>query len=202
MKPTWGSWLRRTLLTGFFIIAPISLSFMLLAWLVAVIDGALAPLLSFLGRPIPGLGILTGAILVLGAGVLGNNIFGRRLLEFAEDFLLKIPVFNWLYRTIKQVSKLFAPAGRAGFSSVALVEYPRPGVYSLGFATKKFVLDAGGVRREMVSVFVPTNNLYIGDTILAPAAQVVEVDLNQQQMVQAMLSAGAALPDIIKSLSV
>lgn len=189
---------QRTLLTGFFIIAPVSLSFLLLAWFVTAVDDALAPLFGFFGRPIPGLGLVTALAIVLAAGVLGSNIAGQQLLAFFEELLLRIPVFNWLYKTIKQISDLFSPNKKTGFRSVVIVEYPRPGVYSVGFITKELVLESAQGKQALVSVYVPTNNMYIGDTILVPADKAIRLNLSQQQGIQAILSAGAALPDAIR----
>lgn len=192
--PSWIHKLRRLLLTGFFIIAPVSLTFILLVWFVATVDRALSPFAGLLGRPVPGLGLITALLLMLAAGVLGSNIFGRHLIEFVEEWLLRIPVLNWIYRTIKQVSGVFSPESRAPGRKFVLVEYPRPGVYSLGFVTNQVALEQDGDSRELLSVYVPTNHMYVGDTILVPKAQVVNVDLTQQQGLQAVISAGASLP--------
>lgn len=188
---------KRTFITGLFVVGPFSLTFLLLAWIVSIIDAAVSPLLGFIGRPVHGLGLLVGFLVIWLAGLIANNIVGRHALGMIEDMLLKIPVFNWLYRTIKQVSEAFSPAGRA-FRGVALVEYPRPSVYSIGFVTNEFALDRGKGEERMVSVYVPTNNMYIGDVVVVPASSVVLTELSQQQGVQAVISAGAALPPLIK----
>ena len=191
--------LKRTLLNGLFIVAPVGLTMVMLVWLVSFIDGLLSPLASLAGRPIPGLGLLVAVALVFAAGLLGSNIFGRHLLEISEDLLLKIPVFNWVYRTVKQLSEVFSPSGKESFKSVVLVEYPRPGVYSVGFATKRVSLERDGARQDLVCVYVPTNHMYIGDFILVPAEKVITTKMTQQEGVQSVLSAGAALPDVLKA---
>lgn len=191
--------LKRTLLTGLFIVAPFSLTFILLAWFVAVVDRALAPLVGIIGHPIPGLGFMVAFCLILLAGVLGSNIAGQHLLEILEDFLLKIPVFNWVYKTIKQISEVFSPGAKTHFKGVVLVEYPRPEVYSLGFVTNRLHIEQGPHKREMVSVYIPTNHMYIGDYVLVPSERVIATRLTQQEGIQAAISAGAALPLLIRS---
>lgn len=191
--------LKRTLLTGLFIVAPFSLTFILLAWFVAVVDRALAPLVGIIGYPIPGLGLMVAFCLILLAGVLGSNIAGQHLLEILEDFLLKIPVFNWVYKTIKQLSEVFSPGAKTHFKGVVLVEYPRPEVYSLGFVTNRLHIEQGSQKREMVSVYIPTNHMYIGDYVLVPSERVIATRLTQQEGIQAAISAGAALPLLIRS---
>jgi uncharacterized membrane protein len=191
--------LKRTLVTGLFIVAPIILTIILLAWFVSLIDGLLAPVVGFVGRPVPGLGLLVAFLTVLVAGVLGSNLIGQQLLEFTEELLLKIPVFNWVYRTIKQLSEVFSPAGRANFKSVVLVEYPRPGVYSLGFVTNQIDTQGPHAPGALVSVYIPTNHMYIGDIVLVPPSAVIHTRLSQQDGIQATISAGAALPAIVKT---
>lgn len=193
--------MKRVFLTGLFIIAPFSLSFILLAWFVALIDNTLAPLVvGFLGRPVPGLGLLLAFALILVAGVLATNLAGQHLLEWTEEMLLKIPVFNWVYRTIKQLSEVFSPSSKAAFKSVVLVEYPRPSVYSIGFVTNHLQLERDGHRKDFSCVYVPTNHMYIGDYILVPSDHLIATKLSQQEGIQAAISAGASLPELIKAV--
>lgn len=189
---------KRTLLTGLFVIAPFSLTFMLLAWFVSTVDRALAPVIGLIGRPVPGLGLAVALVIVLLVGTLANNIGGQHLLEYFEEMLLRIPGFNWLYGTIKQVADVFSPSGKKAFRSVVLVEYPRPGVYSVGFVTREVCLEREGASARLACVYVPTNHMYIGDYILVPTAQVMSIPLSLQEGVQCAISAGASLPDILK----
>ncbi len=195
----WGRGLKSTLLTGLFIVGPFSATFLLLAWIVSLIDAAVAPLVSIFGRPIPGLGIIVALLLIWVAGLVGNNIVGQHALELFEQLLLKIPVFNWLYRTIKQVSEVFSPGSKANFKGVVLVEFPRPGVYSIGFVTNTVDFERAGRRDKLVSVYVPSNHMYIGDIVLVPAEHVVMTKLTQQQGIQSVISAGAALPPTVRA---
>ncbi len=191
--------LKRTLLTGLFIVGPFSLTFILLAWFVTVIDSLVQPVLGLIGRPIPGLGIVVAFILVLIAGIVGSNIVGQHVLEYVDELFLKIPVFNWLYRTVKQVSEVFSPGSKTKFRGVVLVEYPRPGCYSLGFVTNELALDHGGQQRRLTCVYVPTNHMYIGDIIFVPSEAVIRIQMTQQEGVQAVLSAGAALGPLLRA---
>ena len=187
--------LKRALLSGLFVVAPISLTFMLLAWFVSTVDSALAPLVGFIGRPIPGLGLVTATAIVLAVGMLANNIVGAHLLEYFEELLLRIPVFSWLYSTIKQVADVFSPAGKRSFRRVVLVEYPRPSVYSMGFVTKEVSLEREGQASRWACVYVPTNHIYFGDYVLVPESQVLTLPLTLQEGIQVAISAGAALPE-------
>lgn len=192
---------KRTLLTGLFVIGPFSLTFMLLAWFVGTVNRAVAPLTDLIGYRVPGLGLAATLAIVLAAGALANNIAGQHVLDYFEELVLKIPVFNWLYRTIKQVADVFSPSKKAAFRRVVLVEYPRPEVYSLGFVTNELSLEKDGEGRPLACVFIPTNHMYIGDFILVPAARVIPTSLSLQDGIQCALSAGASLPAILKAES-
>ncbi|MBI4677996.1 MAG: DUF502 domain-containing protein [Elusimicrobia bacterium] len=193
-----GRRLKHTLISGLFIVGPLSLTFMLLAWFVALVDKALAPVIGFIGRPVPGLGLATAVLIVLAAGVLGSHVVGQHVLEVVEEIVLRVPGLNWLYRTIKQISDVFSPSAKETLKHFVVVEYPRPGVYRFGFVTKELTIESGRLPRDFVAVFIPTNHLYIGDCVLVPKDAVLSTELTQQQGIQAVLSAGAALPSTIR----
>jgi len=109
----YGRNLKRYFLTGILIVAPITISVYLLVWSVKILDQVLAPLfLAVFGHHIPGLGLIATILLFLLAGFLSSNIFGKHVLDIVEDMLLHIPVYNWLYRTIKQLTEVFSPTSK------------------------------------------------------------------------------------------
>lgn len=181
--------LRRYFISGFFILIPIGLSVLVVWSVISGVDRTLAPVLGF---RVPGLGLIAALLLILGAGVLASHVVGERLLVFAEDLLGRIPVFKWVYGTIKQMTESFSPANKASFKSVVMIEFPRPGVYSMGFVTGETVLDLpDGKHKKLTAVYVPTNHVYIGDIIFVPNDQVIPSRLTVQQGIQVVLSAGA-----------
>ncbi|PIR19551.1 MAG: hypothetical protein COV48_01375 [Elusimicrobia bacterium CG11_big_fil_rev_8_21_14_0_20_64_6] len=188
--------LKRYFITGFFTLIPAGLSVLVVWSFVSAVDRSLAPVLdAALGFHLPGLGLITATVLILSAGMLASHVVGERLLEFIEVILSHIPVFKWVYGPIKQMTEAFSPANKASFKSVVMVEFPRPGVYSLGFVTGETVLDLpGDVHKSLTSVFVPTNHVYIGDVIFVPTEHVIATPMNIQQGIQAVLSAGAVMP--------
>ncbi|MCM2303649.1 MAG: DUF502 domain-containing protein [Elusimicrobia bacterium] len=189
--------LRRYFISGFFTLIPIGLSVLVVWTFVSTVDLTLAPVLdAALGFRVPGLGLIAALLLILGAGVLASHVVGERLLVLAEDFLARIPVFKWVYGTIKQMTEAFSPANKASFKSVVMVEFPRPGVYSMGFATGETVLDLpDGSHKKLTAVYIPTNHVYIGDVIFVPAENVIPSHLSVQQGIQVVLSAGAVHPE-------
>src|SRR5512142_1800198 len=126
-------WLRKRFIAGFFVTVPLIISVAALIWIFEIIDGFMGPLYTrLLGREIPGLGLITTAAFVLGVGVLTTNVIGRRLLQTAEGWLLRIPVFRTIYSPIKQLLDAFSPESSGGFKRVVLVE-DRHGRAALGF---------------------------------------------------------------------
>src|SRR5688500_9587645 len=108
-------WIRRRFIAGFFVTVPLVISVAAIVWIFTVIDGWVGPFYStWLGRlagddpsdprprELPGLGLLTTAALVFLVGVFATNVIGRRLLAWAESYLLRVPVFRTIYSPVKQ----------------------------------------------------------------------------------------------------
>ena len=141
-------WLRRRFITGFFVTVPLIVSVAALVWGFGVVDGVTAPLYQrLLGRDVPGLGLLTGALAVLLVGVLAANVIGRRVLQRLEHWLLLVPVFRTVYAPVKQLIAAFSPDNETGFKQVVLVDDPARGLV-MGFLTREFQLtDSTGSHR-------------------------------------------------------
>jgi uncharacterized membrane protein len=194
---TMGQWLRRSFVTGFFVTVPLVISVVALVWVFRVVDGFVAPVhLRLIGFAVPGIGILTTAVLVLAIGAVATNVIGRRLLQRAEGYLMMVPVFRTIYSPVKQIVAAFSPDNEYGFKRVAVVEDAGRGRL-LGFLTKEFVLDLGRGAERMVAVYVPTNHLYLGDLVIVQADSVVYPDLSVEEGVRVILTGGMALPETV-----
>jgi uncharacterized membrane protein len=186
-------WLRRSFITGFFVTVPLAVSVAAFFWIFQVADGLVGPVFShWLGREVPGLGILSTALAVLLVGAIANNVIGKRVLQRAEQYLLMVPVFKTIYAPVKQLVAAFSPDNEYGFKQVVLVEDPRRG-FLLGFLTREFTLDRGAGPEALVAVYVPTNHLYLGDVLIFPAASVTYPNLTVEQGVRVFLTGGMAL---------
>ncbi len=189
------SWLRRRFITGFFVTVPLIVSVAALVWGFGVVDGVTAPLYQrVLGRDVPGLGLLTGALAVLMVGVLAANVIGRRILQRLEHWLLLVPVFRTIYAPVKQLIAAFSPDNETGFKQVVLVDDPARGMV-MGFLTREFVLaDPTGQRQPMAAVYVPTNHLYLGDVLVFPRHRLQFPDLTVEDGIRIFLTGGMAMP--------
>ena len=191
-------WLRRRFVTGFVVTVPLVISAITLVWVFRVVDGLVGPLYRrWFSVDLPGLGIATTAVLVLLVGVVATNVLGRRLLQRAEGYLTRIPVFRTVYSPVKQLVAAFSPDNEYGFKKVALVEDPHRGRI-LGFVTKEFVLDLGRGEEPLVAVYVPTNHLYLGDLVIVSRSAVSFPDLAVEDGVRVILTGGMALPAVLR----
>ena len=190
--------LRRSLATGLVVTVPLVISIAAFVWLFQLIDGVMVPVYArWLGKEIPGLGLVTLLAIVFVVGVLASNVPGGRLLQRGEAYLLKLPVFRAVYGPVKQLVTAFSPGNQMGFKKVVLVDDPRRGLV-LGFLTKQFVLDRGQGLEKVVSVYVPTNHIYFGDIHIYSSDFVSYPDLSVQEGIQIFLTGGMALSPNIR----
>lgn len=189
------NWLKVRFIAGFFVTVPAIAS----AWLLYVFWDAIDTFFSpgyerMFGRRIPGLGFLTAMVLVLVMGTIATNVVGRRILARVERGLGHVPIFRSIYPTIKELLASFSPEKRGSFKEVVLAEHPRKGEYVFGFVTSEILVETSEGKRQMVTVFVPTNNLYLGDVIVVPREEALATGLSVEEGIRIILSAGTASP--------
>ena len=194
--PAWlRNWLKVRFLTGFFVTVPaIATAWLLYAFWDAIDDFFSPGFQHIFGRRIPGLGFLTAVLLILFIGTIATNVVGRRIIGRIERLLIRVPIFRNIYPSVKQLLESFSPEKRSSFKSVVLAEHPRKDEYVFGFVTAEVVVDGSQGTRQMVTVFVPTNNLYLGDVIVLPREDVLATGLTVEEGIRIILSAGTATP--------
>lgn len=189
------NWLKVRLIAGFFVTVPAFATGWLLWIFWAKVDDIFAPMYErMFGRPVPGLGFLTAVVAILAMGIIARNVVGRRVLGFGDNLLHKVPVFRLLYPSVKMLIDSFSPERRNSFKAVVLVRHPREGAYAFAFVTSQLLLEAPEGKGEMLTVFIPTNNLYLGDIVVVPAEDVVPTGLTVEEGIRIILSAGTATP--------
>jgi uncharacterized membrane protein len=192
-------WLRRRFIAGFFVTVPLAISVFAFVWIFRVIDGFVGPFYAaWLNRDVPGLGILTTAVLLLLVGALATNVIGKQVLQRAESYLLRVPVFRTIYAPVKQLVVAFSPDNEYGFKRVVMVEDAAHG-FVMGFLTKEFTVDRGQGPEVMIAVYVPTNHLYLGDVIVCPRDHASYPDITVEQGIRIFLTGGMALSSRIKA---
>jgi len=187
-------WLRRSFIAGFFVTVPLVISVAAFIWIFRLIDGFVGPLYAaWLHRNVPGLGIITTALVVLLVGAVATNVIGKRLLQKTEGYLLRVPVFRTIYAPVKQLIVAFSPDNEYGFKRVVLVEETGGGF------TKEFTVDRGHGAEPLVAVYVPTNHLYLGDVIVCARDKASFPDITVEQGIRIFLTGGMALSSRVKA---
>jgi uncharacterized membrane protein len=187
-------WLRRSFITGFFVTVPLFVSVAAFIWIFNVVDSATTPLYDrVLGRRVPGLGIVSTAVVLVLVGAFARNVIGRRILQRAESWLLRVPVFRTIYSPVRQLIVAFNPDNEYGFKRVVMIEDPKKG-FTLGFLTREFTVDRGAGPEALIAVFVPTNHLYLGDIVICERARASFPDISVEEGIRIFLTGGMALP--------
>ena len=202
-----GHWvrLRKNIMAGLTVIAPVWITGVVLLALFRLADGFSAPLIRQFARRfgyedfhIPGLGfVLTFAILWL-VGALATNVVGRRLVLSAREALLRLPLVRSIYSPLQQLIENMTSPEKAGFKKVVLVEYPRIGMWTLGFVAGDVPWTEAG-REAAHSIFVPTApNPTTGFMLIVPQEQTRSTALSIEEAFQMIVSAGVVVPDGVR----
>jgi uncharacterized membrane protein len=195
--------IRRYLAAGLLVWVPLLVTFLTLRFLVNLMDQSLhlvpSPLRpeNLIGFRIPGLGVILTFVLLFSTGALAANFFGKRLIEGWERLVSRIPLVSWVYGGVKQVAEtLLSPQAQA-FRKVLLVEYPRAGIWSIGFQTSGALHEVQArTEKEVIGVFVPTTpNPTSGFIMLIPKADVIELDMTVDEAFRMIISLGVVVPE-------
>jgi uncharacterized membrane protein len=139
------------------------------------------------------LAFLLAVAIVSVIGVLARYYFGKRMIAWADGIMLRVPVLNKIYGTIRQVDEAFTSGKKSSFKTVVLVEYPREGIYSVGFITSEQESEAQKkTGANCVCVFIPTTPIpTAGFLILVPAEKVTKLDMSVADGFKYIISLGA-----------
>ena len=194
--------LRRWLFTGLLVIVPGVITAWVLNWVVSTLDQTLQ-ILPFdwqpdklLGVHIPGFGVLLTLGILLAVGALASNFMGRKLVEWGDRLVSRIPVVRSIYSSVKQVSDtLFSESGNA-FRTAVLVQWPREGVWTVAFITGAPSGEVAALLHdEFVSVYVPTTpNPTGGYFVMVRKSDCVELEMSVDAALRYIVSMGVVAP--------
>ena len=196
--------MKKYFITGLLIWVPLAITAWVLASIVRTMDQSLLLLPSairpetLLGFYIPGIGVILTLLVVILTGLVTANIIGQRLVRFWEGVLSRIPVVKSVYYSVKQVSDtLFSSNGEA-FRKALLVQYPRPGCWTIAFLTGQPGGDvASHLHGDYVSVYMPTTpNPTSGFFLMLPRADVIELDMSVDEALKYIISMGVVAPPL------
>jgi uncharacterized membrane protein len=194
--------IRGYFLAGLLVILPLGAVIFVISAILRLMDralGVIPPKLhpeSYLPFKIPGLGLVLFIALVLVTGVLVKNYIGRRVVDFGEYMVSKIPLVRPLYGAVKQLILAIFGDTHDAFKRVVLVEYPRKGVYSLAFVTAQ---TSGEIREqmgaEMLSIFLPTTpNPTSGFFLVLPEEDTIPLSMSVEEAFKLLISGGVVEP--------
>ncbi|MFQ6092358.1 MAG: DUF502 domain-containing protein [bacterium] len=195
--------LRTHFITGLVVLTPIVVTAYVFWQLFFKIDGLLSGLLTqwgffdLIGRRIPGIGLVTLVLLVILTGMLARNLVGKKLIEYGDRIMARIPIFNRIYVAVQQISQAFLTKKGTVFRKAVLVEYPRKGVYAIGFLTSE---TRGEVQErtdtEVCNVFLPTTpNPTSGFLLLLPKSEITTLDMTIEEALKLVISGGTVVPE-------
>lgn len=188
--------LRTFFVTGLIVLVPLIATMFFLRLMFIIADGVLQPLITrILGFYLPGSGVISTVILILLTGMLATNYFGKRLINTAELLLTKMPFVRGIYGTTKQIVDAFFHPETTPFKRVCLIEYPRRGIYSIGFVTSEIPRRSDQDTDDMVSIFIAaTPNPTFGVYIIVPKRDVVYLDMGVDEGLKMVVSGGIIVP--------
>lgn len=208
--------IRSHLIMGFIVSLPTILTIYVLQFLFKIIDqilgGFLSNLLVFLHiipefpiyipwlglvlkDRIPGLGLIVTLFILIGVGMAAKSLLGNQIIRLTEKFFSKIPIARSIYSTVQQITSAFTK-DKTSFKKVVLVEYPRKGIYTMGFLTgeSQGEIDAR-ISDSLVNVFLPTTpNPTSGWLVLVPKAEVIFLEMTVEEGLKYIISGGVVVP--------
>jgi uncharacterized membrane protein len=194
--------LRRYLVAGLLIWAPLAVTFLLLRFAVNVMDKTLAVIPqqyrpeALLGFHIPGLGVILTFLVLFITGMLAANFVGRYVVGGWESLLDRIPIVRTIYGGAKNFAEIVFSDSNDSFKQVLLIEYPRKGIYSLAFQTSSELGEVQGRTGEaVVCCFVPTTpNPTSGFVIMVPRRDIKVLDMDVDEALKMIISLGVVVP--------
>jgi uncharacterized membrane protein len=189
--------LRNYLIAGLLVILPVAVTVLVLVAIFRFLDNLLGPVFHYmLGRRVPGLGLVTGIALILATGAMASNVLGRRVVGLFDRVMLRIPLARTIYAATKQVSDGLFQQNRAAFKQAVLIEWPRQGLYSIGFVTGETRGEAQEKTRDrVVNVFIVTTpNPTTGFLCLVPESELIPLEMSLEDALKMVVSAGIVTP--------
>ena len=200
--------LEKNLFAGIIVILPITVTIFIIRFFVVSLNSIMLNPLAirlkpyllqeeqrlFLAKVVV---FIAALLIIIFIGIMTRIIIVRKTFSFFEKFLYKLPMVNKIYGAIKEISKAFLGNKKSGFKKVVLVEYPRKGIYTIGFVTSESMIafSVSEDSRDLVSIYIPTTpNPTSGLFIMVPRGDVKALDMSVEEALKVVISAGAIAP--------
>ncbi|MFH1201684.1 MAG: DUF502 domain-containing protein [Candidatus Omnitrophota bacterium] len=187
--------------TGLIVLLPVVLTAYLLFAFFSFVDGILGGFLnSFLAKTVgfyvPGVGLVVSLIIVILTGLLTTVILGKRIFVILENVFLKIPFVRLIYPSAKQIINFVFSKDKPKFKKAVLVEYPRRGIWSVGFITNDTVEEIKAkAGRDLFNVFIPGSpGPFTGYVMFVPKEDIIMLDMSIEEALKIIISGGVVNP--------
>jgi uncharacterized membrane protein len=212
--------LRNNFLAGIIVIAPIGLTVWLIWTLIGWVDGWVLPFVpaayqpeeflnTLLGRGadnrievnVRGVGVVVFLIFTVLVGWIAKGLVGRSFIRWGEDIVGRLPVVRSIYNALKQIAETVFSQSESNFEKACLIEFPRPGLWSLAFVSKRAKGEIQGrlgdkEGEEVITVFMPTTpNPTTGFLMFVPRSKVLILDMKIEDAAKVIISAGLVYPE-------
>ena len=189
--------LRNYFITGVVVLIPIGFTLYLTKFIIGISSKIIPENINpnnYLPYAIPGIEILISVIFITIVGGLSLSFLGKRILKLIDDLFKRIPVLRTIYSAIVQMTETFSNKDDSGKKSVVLIEYPRKGVWAVGFATKENKSEmAEKTSKKLINVFVPTTpNPTSGFLLMFPIDEVIYLNMTFEEASKFIVSAGTS----------
>ena len=189
--------LRNYFITGVVVLIPIGFTLYLTKFIVGISSTIIPENInpnSYLPYAIPGIEILISVLFITIVGGLSLSFLGKRILKLIDDLFKRIPVLRTIYSAIVQMTETFSNKEDGNKKSVVLIEYPRKGVWAVGFATKEHKGEmAEKTNKKLINVFVPTTpNPTSGFLLMFPIDEVIYLNMTFEEASKFIVSAGTS----------
>ena len=191
--------IRNGIITGIIVVLPVAATITFISWVVTGVDGIVLKYLpqqwnpsNYFGFAIPGIGLLIGLVGLWILGTLASNFIGRSVIGYGERIVGRVPLVSNIYGALKQIVNVVAAQKDTAFQEVCLIEYPRPGLWAVGFITAEL---KGAPKDHLedghVCVFVPTTpNPTSGFLLFSQRDDLKILDMTPEEGVKLIISGG------------
>ena len=197
--------IRSNFLTGLVLITPIVLTLYIVWGAINFIDDKVVPWLptkynpsTYIGKDLPGLGVLTFLLFTTLVGMVTKGFFGRQLIKFWQSLVDRTPIFRSIYNAVKQIAETVFTKSEQTFQSACLVEYPRKGIWVVAFVSteSKGEIKVSVGKKDLLTIFVPTTpNPTSGFLLFVPKDDIILLKMSVENAAKLVISAGLVVPD-------
>lgn len=193
--------MKKYIIAGLLVWLPIWITLAIINFIVKLVDNSLSLLPKkynpslLLGVDIPGIGLIFSFVIVLITGIIFTNYFGKKLISYIQGMVKKIPLVRSIYNSVQQVFETLFASNSQSFRKVLLIEYPRKGIWSIGFLTGDKMPKLPTIDKEVSVVFIPTTpNPTSGFFMMIPKDEIIELDMTVDDALKMVISLGVVQP--------